>query len=170
MNPHATHSFSPPAVSAHFSQALQHLTWHVRRWKGKLELAAVGRVKNCTQNMAHSSTGSQSLVTMIIILAFLKCNIPAILGPACFSNTVMHILSVSSHRPSKVPKVWLFPPPSGPWSEWNNSSGGRVSHCFYDAADEPAIVFPPNSSLRSSQKGVSRLLGHCVLAERSGHI
>ena len=27
-----------------------------------------------------------------------------------------------------------------------------MSHCFFDAADKPAIVFPPNSSLKSEQK------------------
>ena len=31
------------------------------------------------------------------------------------------------------------------------SSGGLKSHCFDDAVDKPAIILPPNSSLRSSK-------------------
>ena len=38
------------------------------------------------------------------------------------------------------------------WSDWNNNSGDLVSRCFYDAADRPATVFPPNSTVRSVQK------------------
>ena len=50
-----------------------------------------------------------------------------------------------------------------------------MSHCFYDATDKPAIVFPLNSSLRSVQEtevltSVSGPLWHHVLAEVSSHV
>ena len=56
-----------------------------------------------------------------------------------------------------------------------SSTGSLMSHRFYDATDRPAIVFPPNSSLRLAQKAevltsASELLGHYVLTEVSGHV
>ena len=55
------------------------------------------------------------------------------------------------------------------------NSGGLVSHCFYGAADKPAIISQQNSSLSSAQKidvltcapGLQR---HHVLAETGGHV
>ena len=83
--------------------------------------------------------------------------------------------SVSGHRPISIPTDRLFQPPSGPWSDWNNSCGGLVSHCFYDVADRPSIVSPPNSSLRSAQKTevlttASEPVGHDVWAEVSSPV
>ena len=55
----------------------------------------------------------------------------------------------------------------------NYSSGGLMFHCFYNAADKPAIVFPPNSSLRSAQNKhadiVSELQGHLVCSHIMAH-
>ena len=70
-------------------------------------------------------------------------------------------------------KTDCSPTPSGPWSDWNNSSSGLVSHCFYDAMDRPSVVFTLNSSLRSMQNTevltiASGPLGHHVLAEVRG--
>ena len=52
----------------------------------------------------------------------------------------------------RSPKDRLFEPPSGPWSDWKNSSGVLVSHGFQSAADRPSVVCPLNSSLRSALK------------------
>ena len=82
---------------------------------------------------------------------------------------------VSCQRLIKMPKGWLFQPPSGPWSDRNSSSVGLMSHCFCDAGDMPALVFRPNSSLKSVQNtdvvtSASRLQWHRVLAEVSGYV
>ena len=50
-----------------------------------------------------------------------------------------------------------------------------VPFILYDATDKPAIVFPPNSSLKSVQNtnvwtSASELQGHHVLAEVSSHV
>ena len=55
------------------------------------------------------------------------------------------------------------------------SSGGLVSHCFYNAMDKPATISQPNSSLGSALKtdvltSASGLQGHYILAEISGHV
>ena len=57
---------------------------------------------------------------------------------SCNAKPAVTHISVG-HRPIKIPKDGLFQLPSGPWSD-----AGLVSHCFYDAPDKPAIVFPPN--------------------------
>ena len=36
------------------------------------------------------------------------------------------VLVVSCHRLIKIPKDQLFQPLSGPWSDWNNGSGGQL--------------------------------------------
>ena len=83
-------------------------------------------------------------------------------------------LSVSGHRPIKIPKDQLYQPPQdlGPIKI---QSWCFVSYCFDDAVNKPAIIFPPNSSLRSEQNtnvltSASGQQGHHVLAEVSGHI
>ena len=68
--------------------------------------------------------------------------------------------SVFSHRLIKIPKDRLFQPPRGPWSDWNNSSGGLVSHCFYDTVDKPAIVFSTKFKPQVSAK--DRGVDKCV--------
>ena len=55
------------------------------------------------------------------------------------------------------------------------SSGGLMSHCFYDAIDSSAIILPPQSSLGSAQNidvltSAPRLHGHHVLAEVTGSV
>ena len=57
--------------------------------------------------------------------------------------------SVSGHRPIKIPEHRLFQPHQD-LVKFKYSSGGLVFHCFYKAADKPAIVFPPKSSLGSA--------------------
>ena len=59
-------------------------------------------------------------------------------------------LSVSGHESTKIQKDRLFG--TFIWLEY--SSGGLVSHCFYGAADKPAIFSSKNSSLGSAQKDV----------------
>ena len=90
--------------------------------------------------------------------------------------------SVSSHRPIKIPADWLF------HLNWtmvrsNYCSGGIVPpsffifffNLFYDVEYKPAVVFWPNSSLKSAQKtdvltSSSRPQGRHVLAQVSSHV
>ena len=92
----------------------------------------------------HSTTGCTQNHSEI----FAACSphIFCIMHLYTFSQQWCSFLLVSSHKPIKIPKQWLFQPLSGPWSDWN-SSGGLVSHCYYDAVERPAIVFSQISSV-----------------------
>ena len=83
----------------------------------------------------------------------LQCLPPKSMGPhkhIVGTINYAHFLPVSGHRPIKVPKDLLFQHPSGLWSRFKCSSGHLMSYCSDASANKPAILFPPNSSLRSA--------------------
>ena len=92
------------------------------------------------------------------------------------SHAVMHISISLRLETNWNPKRPTDPIPirTSIWLKY--SFDDLVSHCFYDAMDKPAIVFPPNSSvLRSVQNTdmltrASGLKGHHYLAEVSDHV
>ena len=64
------------------------------------------------------------------------------------SDAHFHWSPVTDQWKSQRP---IVPTPIGTLVRLKYTSGGLVFQCFYNAADKPAIVFPPDSSLRSVQ-------------------
>ena len=89
------------------------------------------------------------------------------------SMPVMHISLGLESQTSQNPQRLIVPTHIRTLAPLKYSSGGFVSHGFYDATDKP-IIFPTNSSLRSAQNAdkltsAFGLKGHHALAEVSGH-
>ena len=79
---------------------------------------------------------------------------------------------VCQGKGEKNPQRQIVPTPIRTLVELKYSSGGLMSHCFYDATDKPAVAFPPKFKPRVSAKhrlltSASRPQRHLVLVEVS---